>query len=132
VLRRFVTLSFFLVAEYEYSRSFCGFFGVVTVNIFSSVNITSMFVHCCYCVCVLCVYQSEGGSFSTPSSLFRPSSSLHKLSTSERRRGRPPGSLSISRSSKMLKGKPKKKKKRWNVDGSGSDSDDCTGDPDWS
>lgn len=82
---------------------------------------------------LLSVWQSETGSgFSTPSSLFRPLSSLHKLSTSERRRGRPPGSLSIPRSSKLLKGKQKKKKKRWNVDGSESDSDDCTGDPDWS
>jgi len=81
---------------------------------------------------LLSACQSEGSGFSTPSSLFRPSSSLHKLSTSERRRGRPPGALSISRSSKMLKAKPKKKKKRWNVEGSDSDSDDCTGDPDWS
>ena len=84
------------------------------------------------CLTCLSVCQGDSSSFSTPSSLFRPSSSLHKLSTSERRRGRPPGSLSIPRSSKLLKGKSKKKKKRWNVDGSDSDSDDCTGDPDWS
>ena len=38
VCRRFVTTSFFLVDRCVYSRSFCGFFGVVTVNIFSPVN----------------------------------------------------------------------------------------------
>ena len=38
VRRRFITTSFFLVDGYAYSRSFCGFFCVVAVNIFSSVN----------------------------------------------------------------------------------------------
>jgi len=36
--RRFVMTSFFLVDGYAYSWSFCTFFGVVVVNIFSSVN----------------------------------------------------------------------------------------------
>ena len=35
--RRFVT-SYFLIEGRAYSRSFCRFFGVITVNIFSSVN----------------------------------------------------------------------------------------------
>jgi len=38
VCRRFHATSFFLVAASAYSQSFCGFFGVATVNIFSSVN----------------------------------------------------------------------------------------------
>jgi len=35
---RFVATSFFLIDGCAYSRSFCGFFHVVTVNIFSLVN----------------------------------------------------------------------------------------------
>jgi len=35
----FVTMSLFLVDGYAYSRSFCGLFGVVSVNIFSLVNV---------------------------------------------------------------------------------------------
>jgi len=35
---RFVRTSFFFVDGYAYSRSLCEFFGVVTVNIFLSVN----------------------------------------------------------------------------------------------
>ena len=36
--RRFVTMSFFLVDGYAYSRSFCKFFGVAAVDVFSSVK----------------------------------------------------------------------------------------------
>ena len=38
VRMRFVATSFFLVDERAYSRWFCGFYGVVAVNMFSSVN----------------------------------------------------------------------------------------------
>jgi len=38
VRRRFVTTSFFLLDGCSYSQSFCGFFGLVTANIFSLVN----------------------------------------------------------------------------------------------
>jgi len=38
VRRRFATTSFFLIDECAYSQSFCGLFGMITINIFSSVN----------------------------------------------------------------------------------------------
>jgi cohesin loading factor subunit SCC2 len=60
--------------------------------------------------------------------------SLHKLSSSEKRRGRPPGSSSTSASSRPKPPKPpkhKRKKKRYNVSDSEADSDDGDSDPDW-
>jgi len=38
VRSRFVVTSFFLIAADVYYQSLCGFFGVATVNIFSSMN----------------------------------------------------------------------------------------------
>lgn len=54
-------------------------------------------------------------------------STLQKLS-SEKRRGRPPGSASRTKS---LKPKHKKKKRRYNPSDSEADSDDGDSDPDW-
>lgn len=55
-------------------------------------------------------------------------STLQQKLSSEKRRGRPPGSTSRTKS---LKPKHKKKKRRYNPSDSEADSDDGDSDPDW-
>jgi len=66
----FFMTCFFLIDECAYSRSFCVFFGVVNVNIFSSVNkmvLTSLvnILSSCFEWLSLYILSLYGGSFQT-------------------------------------------------------------------